>query len=1011
MQIKSTPRRVGIALLLLFMASGFAGLIYQSIWSHYLGLTLGHAAYAQSLVLAIFMGGMALGAWIASRCSGRWRHLLLAYAALEGLIGVAGLLFHPLFGRYMALSADRVLPALHSPEVAHGYQWVSAALLIAPQCVLLGATFPILSAGCMRLAPREAAPILGGLYFSNSVGAAIGALVATFLLLPAVGMPGSMRVAGAINLIVALAAWAVWRRTGDSADAAPPSSTIEEPAAGRGFVRLVLFAAAITGATSFVYELGWVRMLNQALGTTVHAFELMLAAFILGLAFGGLWVRRRGAASEDATRTAGYAQVLMGIAALLSIPMFNQSFRWVGWLMAHVGRDDAGYAWFNLGSGAIAVAVMFPAAFFAGMTLPLFTLALLRRGAGEASIGRVYAANTCGAIIGVFMMLHLLVPTVGVRLAVTLAALADIALGLYLLRFTGARRPTRGYAIAGIAALLACACSLQFGKPDPRALVAGVFRTGQWRIDDRILVPYLRDGKTATVSVSMTPSGQHANIATNGKPDASLSTRLAIAPEPDEATMLMAGALPLALHPDPQRIAVIGWGSGLTTHTLLGSPVPRVVDTIEIERAMYEGARLFGDRVARGYQDPRSHVRFEDARTYFATGNRHYDVIVSEPSNPWVSGVASLFTREFYGFIDRHLSPGGMLVQWVQSYELNDRLLATMVAALLEEFPDCEIYVTNNTDLLLVAYKGGAPRAAEWARLQQEPLRSELRRVGLGSAAEFQLRRIGGARTLRNLVRLTDAPIHSDYFPVVTLDGPRARFKSESANTMLTIGFGALPIQEMLGERTPPAAAAMVADTHFSLPSDARELALAVRQALVQQRVDERWRRRWPQEMRDIDHLLKLSASMVDVGHLRAWSAALTAVSAQLHAGLPKQDTMSLFDHPDWLLDADLQPDAVRRLMALQSGIAAQDAVAMSNSAHAVLEQSTQSMSVTAREQALAAAMLAAIASGHAGEAARLEDAYGRSIPPSPHFGVLRSWLLAWADGVVNDDKRPTPLP
>jgi hypothetical protein len=120
---------------------------------------------------------------------------------------------------------------------------------------------------------------------------------------------------------------------------------------------------------------------------------------------------------------------------------------------------------------------------------------------------------------------------------------------------------------------------------------------------------------------------------------------------------------------------------------------------------------------------------------------------------------------------------------------------------------------------------------------------------------------------------------------------------------------------------------------------------------------------------------------------------------------------MSLFDHPDWLLDADLQPDAVRRLMALQSGIAAQDAVAMSNSAHAVLEQSTQSMSVTAREQALAAAMLAAIASGHAGEAARLEDAYGRSIPPSPHFGVLRSWLLAWADGVVNDDKRPTPLP
>ncbi len=1000
--MESSTRRVGIALLLLFTASGFAALVYQSAWSQYLGLTLGHAAYAQSLVLAIFMGGMALGAWIASRASGRSRRLLLAYAAIEALIGVAGLLFHPLFVRYMALSEDLVLPGLHDAALAHGYQWLSAALLIAPQCILLGATFPILSAGYMRLAPREAAPILGGLYFSNSIGAAAGALATTFLLLPAVGMPGSMQVAGSLNILVALGAWALWRGTGDAPPPVAVPAADARPAVERGFLRLMLFAAAITGATSFVYELGWVRMLNQALGTTVHAFELMLAAFILGLAFGGLWVRQRGARTADAARGAGYAQVAMGIAALLSIPMFNQSFRWVGWLMAHVARDDAGYTGFNLGSGAIAMAVMFPAAFFAGMTLPLFTLALLRRGAGESSIGRIYAANTFGAIVGVFAMVHLLVPWIGVRLAVTLAALADIALGLYLLRFSGARQVTRGYAIAGIAALLACVVSLGLGKPDPRAQVAGVFRTGQWRVADEVQIPYLRDGQTATVSVSTTGSERYANIATNGKVDAALATKLDIAPDGDEATMLMAAALPLALHPHPQRIAVIGWGSGLTTHTLLGSPLPRVVDSVEIERAMYDGARLFGERVARGYHDPRSRVHFEDARTYFSTGNRQYDVIVSEPSNPWVSGVASLFTREFYGFTYRHLAADGLLVQWVQSYELSDPLLATMVAALLEVFPDSDVYLTNTSDLLLVARKG--PRhAADWSRLARPPLGDELRRVGLGDGAEFRLRRIGGPATLRNLVRLTGAQPHSDYYPTVSLRAPKARFKNERAMTLLQVAYSGLPTQEMLGERMPPPAAAAIADTRDSLPATRRQLALALRETLLQGRVGDGLRRRWPGEARHATTLLELSTTAMTDAQVAAWSLALVEVCEPLAANLPRPDLAALFDAPGWLADPAAQPEAVPVLLALQAAIAARDPAGISASADRVLALPPQSIAPLAREQALAAAMLAAIASGRPADAARLESTHGPSIPPSRLFGMLRSWLLAWADGASRD--------
>ena len=326
---------IGRALLFVFVVSGFAGLIYQSIWSHYLGLVLGHAAYAQSLVLAIFMGGMSLGAWLAARWSTGWRELIRAYAAIELLIGLIGVAFHPIFVGYVDVSQNAILPALGADWIAHAYQWSTAALLIAPQCILLGMTFPLLSAGYLRLAPNDDGRVLGGLYFSNSIGAAAGALACTFVLLPLVGMPGSTLTAGLLNIFVALVAWPLGRMA-ESVEHRPAASApdrVEPKTPGGSSARLLFVAAAITGATSFIYEIGWVRLLNQALGTTVHSFELMLAAFIAGLAFGGNWIRRRGAAIVDPTSYAGVAQILMGIAALLSLPVFAHSFGLVEWIL------------------------------------------------------------------------------------------------------------------------------------------------------------------------------------------------------------------------------------------------------------------------------------------------------------------------------------------------------------------------------------------------------------------------------------------------------------------------------------------------------------------------------------------------------------------------------------------------------------------------------------------------------------------------------------------------------
>ncbi|MDI9238837.1 spermine synthase [Lysobacter sp. LF1] len=987
--------RLSFVLLLLFVLSGIAGLIYQSIWSHYLGLVLGHAAYAQTLVLAIFMGGMALGAWLASRWSQRWRHLILAYALIELAIGVMGLVFHGLFVAYTDVSQQTVLPMFSSATMAHVYQWLTASILILPQCILLGATFPLLSAGLLRAQEEGVGEVLGGLYFSNSIGAAIGALLTTFLILPLVGMPGTILTAGALNIVVAAIAWGVWKTRGRDpvqARVATPQATTADESFPR-LSKILLVSAFVTGATSFVYEIGWVRLLNQALGTTIHSFELMLAAFILGLAFGGLWVRKRSPRIRDVIAYAGGAQILMGVSALLSIVAFSQSFQWVGWMMQALARTDGGYTLFNLGGAVVSLLVMFPAAFFAGMTLPLFTLALLNKGGGEQVIGRVYAANTLGAIVGVLLMMHVLTPVIGVRLSVMLAAIADAALGLYLIRAVSPARRTVGYVLGGAATAVALLVVTYGGRIDPLEQVSGVFRNGSTAAPAGMTVPYLRDGKTATVSVSAHSSGA-ALIATNGKPDASLMMDPRESPTPDEITMVMAGALPYIHHPNPRNIAVIGWGSGLTTHTLAGSPRVQSIETVEIEPAMYEGARLFHPRVSRAYDDPRSHVRFDDARTYFSTGNRHYDVIVSEPSNPWVSGVASLFTQEFYGFIRRHLQDDGILVQWLYTYELNDQLLSTMVAALIGEFPNTEVYVTNTNDLIFVAHKGKAAKP-DWSAIRQEPLASELKRVGLASETDFAIRRVGGPRVLQAFVRNQGATPYSDFYPTVALNAPRSRFKRELADTLVGLVDNGMPVLDILdGRQVHVPLHALDADT--SRFSTGIRTAAAMRHALIGR--DASQLAEVPELASRVGALQEASARVITPEQVTYWSDLASRLADSSLGLLPPAEQEGLWIHPAWI-DVPKQPELVQALLQVYAAAASRDVAAMNRDAVALLRRSDVSqLSPHAREHVLVIAQLGAIGTGSQTQVSANERDFGRDLQPSAALGPVRSYLLAWAD-------------
>jgi spermidine synthase len=982
----------------LFALSGFSALIYQSIWTQYLGLVLGHAAHAQTLVLALFMGGMALGAWGASRFALRWRRLVLVYAVAEALIGLAGLGFHAAFQAYSAFSEHTMLPLLGAH--AASWAWLSAGALIAPQTVLLGATFPLLAAGLLRGSQRDASEQLGGLYFANSLGAAAGALASTFLLLPWGGLPGALAVAGALNLLVAAGAALA---AGPACAARPAESDATGPAGGGALRRLGLIVMAgtlLSSAASFGYEIGWVRMLNQALGTTLHGFELMLAAFIGGLALGGAWVRHKGASIADPIRYAGMAQLAMGVAALLSIPLLAQSFDAVAWIMSALGRTDPGYVLYRWATALLALAVMLPAAFLAGMTLPLFTAGLLRAGAGERAIGRVYAANTLGAILGVLLTVHALIPTLGVSLTLVACAVLDVLVGVALLRGVSPRRWSATVLLASLAALLVALAVVRVGLPDRAKQATGVFRHGNAVARPDELV-FFKDGATATVSVRS--DGNTSIISTNGKPDAALRGFEQL-PTADEPTMLMLGALPLALHPNPRRVAMVGWGSGLSTHVALASDRIERIDTLEIEPTMHEAARWFMARTARAYQDPRSRVHFDDARRFLASQTEPYDLIISEPSNPWVSGVASLFTQEFYGQARRRLAADGLFVQWIHLYEMSDALLAQMLRALQQEFPHAELYLTNTADLVIAAGTRPLPEPSTtpWALSKLHP---ELSRVGLATPLDLQLRRLGGSAMLRTFLRMHPGQPHSDFHPTVALQAPSHRFAGRNAaqlKQLVTLGLPLLPTLECrptLGAGLPTEAA--LGSELARLHRDAHEAALALTEGQAQPAL---YVRNTP---------LAETVAMLAALRRRAIAHDDSALAMQLSylAGytlgfLEPPLARRLWDAAAWRAELpDLPPD-VQSLLALYEAVARADWAQTQTRAAEVLAAQRYAQAQALREQVMVLGQLAGLAAGDGSAPARWEQQWGKSVQRGSR-AVQRDFLRAWADG--KEPRCPAP--
>src|SRR5262245_6429557 len=670
----TAPPRIPIAVpIACFFLSGATSLVYQVVWLRMLVLIFGHTVQAVTTVLAAFMAGLALGSFLLGRRAGHVGNPLRAYGWLEIGIGVYAALMPLLLwvvpSLYVGLRTRLDAPTFGAVQ----FLWMSALLLIPT--ALMGGTLPVLSQALTR-SETGAARLVGALYAVNTLGAALGTALAGYMLLPALGNRATLGMTAAINVAVGLLAlWygrgPLWSQSAPSLTPKPDRASIRAETAPDAWdwgARLTLAAIGVSGAVSMVYEVAWTRALVLVIGSSTYAFTAMLIAFLVGIAGGSalyVWLRGTGRVASPAVFAA--IQVGIGLAVTASVLLFQEMPAL--FLIALSWSTSPPFV--QLTQLGISVAALLPSTLLIGATFPcaLDVAARVRGPVGER-VGHVYAVNTLGAIVGAILAGFVLLPALGAHTSIKVGIVTNLLIAALLLASAVRLAPAIWWGAAAATLALAAGVSL-IPHWDPRVMSSGpaIYGTGslRWtgreafaRAVGRSNLLYYRDGLVSTVSVHR--NGETLFLRVNGKTDAGTGG--------DMQTQALLGHLPMLIHPTPERVLVIGLGSGITAGAVARHPVAHL-DIVEIEPAMRAAARLFTGVNGNVLENPRARTVITDGRNHLLTEPDRYDVIISEPSNPWISGLASLFSVEFFHLARSRLRPDGLMTQWVQAYDLH----------------------------------------------------------------------------------------------------------------------------------------------------------------------------------------------------------------------------------------------------------------------------------------------------------------------------------------------------
>lgn len=718
----------------LLFGSGFAALVYQTAWQRTFRLTFGASTGASAAVLALFLGGMGLGGLLLARRIERSPRPLLVYGNLELgialLAAVSPLLSELMHQFYLALGGSVRLGTAGATCV----RLLCASVVIGPAAVLMGGTLPAVA----RHITTEHDPgrhRLALLYALNTVGAVVGALVGPLFLFGLLGTKYTLWFAVCVNLLIAVFARS-WGRscpplptssapqaqpsipaelspqTGPSPQAELPSPQAEPPSylahtpsspvppEPRLAAPFIYAIAALVGFVFLALELVWYRMLAPILGGSTITFGLILATALAGIGTGGYLYSRRSAARPVSLGLLATTLALEGVCVLLPFAWGDDLALIVVQLrqFATLGYAHLLFTWL-----VVTTWVVFPAAVVSGYQFPLL-FALLGQGRAQVAVhvGTTYAFNTAGTIVGSLLAGFVLLPSWGAVLTWRLlgGALLLLAAICALLEFRQHKRAPQW--VASFALLLGCALAFTAGPGAVwRHTPIGAGRVDfhdlspnqveAWKRETRSAIVWERDGVESSVGLSIR---NDMAFLVNGKSDGSVSG--------DRATQVFLGLLPAALHGQAREAFVVGLGTGMTAGLLAEAPGVEHVQVAELEHAVTEIARRASSVNGQVLDNPRVEILWGDGRELLLTSRKQYDLIISEPSNPYRAGIASLFTREFYEAADSKLREGGLFAQWIQGYEIDARALSIAITTLREVFPYVSIWGPQGSDLILM---------------------------------------------------------------------------------------------------------------------------------------------------------------------------------------------------------------------------------------------------------------------------------------------------------------------
>ncbi|MBI4341734.1 MAG: fused MFS/spermidine synthase [Candidatus Omnitrophica bacterium] len=760
-----------------YFLSGALGLVYQILWLRKLLLVFGSTVHAVSTVLTVFFGGLALGSWLFGRLIDRREGSGLRwYAALEAGVGLYAFLTLPLFDLVQHLYIPVYRASGFSQTVLVAASFVCSALILIIPTTLLGGTFPVLSRFLIRSSEGRAVKI-ATLYGINTAGAMLGTLFVYFAGLPVLGLQRTLVCAGVLNLGVGGLCFLMDRHLEslgfhETSTPAPQTETEADPPPS--LLRWLGVAFACSGFSAMVYEVAWTRALSLVLGSSIYAFCIMLATFLGGMALGSFAIRRDLRAGASTFGQFVRYEWVLGVYGLCSVILFSELPEWFVRLWPLLGRSFAGLSWLQF---TVSAAAMLLPTIVMGMLFPVVSdLVTVRLSQLGRRLGTVYAVNTLGGIVGSFLAGFVLIPRWGLPWAIASAAGVNIAAGLLIDVLTSRRMtPVMRLVESGAVLVLVFVVSSLVIVPTWRQQVfaAGVYLNPQAyqdvpveRAAGAVKLLYYRDSLNATVSVHQ--DGDQLFLKVGGKTDASNGT--------DMGTQVLSAHLPLLLHRNPASALVIGLGSGVTLGSVGRHPLS-TIHCAEIDPAVIEGARYFKAYNYGIHDDPRATLYAADGRNFLLASPRQYDVIISEPSNPWMAGIAYLFTKEFYELAKQRLAPGGIMCQWLQLYRIFPGDVKLMLNTFHAAFPHVSVWSSLPGDLLLVGSM--EPQRLDLSavaqRMADPKVRQSLERIAIDRPELLlQLFLMGNAE----VERLTGDVlwVHEDDRPSVEFHAPKALY-------------------------------------------------------------------------------------------------------------------------------------------------------------------------------------------------------------------------------------------